>query len=84
MSKHEMTSVEDARKLCDVYKVHAPTLDKNMRPAFRLLNVQCKRGLNGECNKCDFFIGAFSEDGTFSSSGSYEGFCQKKENEISL
>lgn len=69
-------TVEQAREKYTVVKVHPPTLDANMRPAFRLLNVRCSAGKDGECHKCEDFVGAYSEDGTFFAHGTYEGFCK--------
>ena len=75
MKDTEPTTIEEAREKFTVTKVHAPSLDGNMRPDFQLLNMQCPFGEDGHCMTCEHFAGVYADDGVFAAYRSYEGFC---------
>ena len=81
-----MTTIDEAREKYHIIKVHAPQLDDNMRPKFKLLNPnidnECPHDKSGHCSQCHNFMGIHSEEGSIFAHGSYEGFCDK-ENVIS-
>jgi hypothetical protein len=74
----EDITLDEARERFAVVRVHAPTLvEKAMRPAFQLINMQCPVGRDGQCHDCDQFKGVdLSEtEGLITSYHSYDGFC---------
>jgi hypothetical protein len=77
-TREEITSLEDAEKHCHKITVHCPSLDENMCPAPKLFNQKCPNNLDGNCHKCDHFVGFVpSEDGTVFSYMSFDGYCMK-------
>jgi len=71
----EYTALEEARKKYVLVRVHCPNLDKNLNPDFKLINMTCPFKQDGHCGQCEHLAGVYSEEGTFFSYGSYEGFC---------
>ena len=70
-------TLEKAREVCTVVKVHAPTLTDNMSPDFRLINVSCPFEKDGHCGECPCFMGVdLSEtEGAIFVSPTFDGFC---------
>jgi hypothetical protein len=58
-----------------VTQVHAPTLDDNLQPDIKLLNMVCPFGQDGHCARCSDFAGLYTPDGTVFAHCSYEGYC---------
>lgn len=60
-----------------VYNCVAPHLDENLSPGFNLRNhEECpNKEMCGQCNKCEYFIDALSEDGAIFSYGIYDAVC---------
>jgi hypothetical protein len=57
-------------------RVHAPTLDEQMRPDFRLINMECPFGFDGHCGACDCFQGVMmGDDGMIASYMVFDGVC---------
>lgn len=63
--------------------VHSPTLTKDLRPAFQLLNMRCPYNEEGLCYKCpkrfSMEIDLSQEDGMVASHMSYPATCEGKE-----
>lgn len=73
-------SLEEAKKIFFHIRVHAPIIDKDMKPDFRLINMQCPIKNNGHCNACEKFRGYEpNEDGIISCDTIFNGFCDCKE-----
>lgn len=73
-------SLEEAKKIFVHIKVHAPVLDKNMKPDFRLINMKCPVNNNGHCNVCEKFRGYEpNKEGIMWCNMSFTGFCDCKE-----
>lgn len=56
-----MLTVEEAREVYTSVTVHAPTL-RNMRPDFRLFEMECPFGKDGRCSKCDHLQGIYTKN----------------------
>lgn len=67
--KQEFHSLEEmlayAKENANVYDCHAPHLDKDLQPAYELLNkAECKNtDACGNCHQCDYMVDALSESG---------------------
>jgi len=82
--KVPLITEEFARQQWNVVEVICPELHMDeMIPKFQLRDPsKCPMGLQGKCgDECTYFMGASSEDGTFSAHGVYNGFCDSKEKE---
>ena len=66
--KHDFKSMEEmvayAKENANVYDCHAPHLNKNLQPAFELVDKsECKNeDAGGNCHECDYMVDALSED----------------------
>lgn len=79
--EEEMTE-EKARKMFSIFRVHAPTLDDELRPLIQLCDKsECPLKSDGICCKCEKFRGLISEDGTIFAYSTFEGFCDTKDKE---
>jgi len=82
ISEETIELLEQIRSDNTIITVHCPHLDDALQPVPELVDIKtCPNGLDGQCGKCEHYVGMYSPSGTIFAFMQFEGFCDSKNQE---